>query len=172
MRGLARLLLACVAGAGARARTAAREARVRGQPGTCIVTAGETRAWNDGPSEGSFEALIVTAGETPATRGLYRHRLQHCTELQPHTTAAVLQCTPLQVRQLYGEKIANLGCGERRKYLHIIPVIDSTSSISWNYSFRENAKKYLVSKFRSAIIVHKSNICLILSILWSKRRLL
>ena len=65
--GLARLLLAGVAGAGARARTAAREARVRGQPGTCIVT----------------------AGETPATRGLYRHRLQHCTELQPHTTAAV-----------------------------------------------------------------------------------
>ena len=78
-----------MAGAGARARTAAREARVRGQPGTCIVTAGETRAWNDGPSEGSFEALIVTAGETPSTRGLYRHRLQHCTELQPHTTAAV-----------------------------------------------------------------------------------
>ena len=124
--GLARLLLAAVAGAGARARTAAREARVRGEPGR----------------------NILTAGATPRPGGFYRHRLQHCTELQPHRTAAVLQCTPLQVIKLYGEKIANLGCGERRKYLHVIPVRDSTSSISWNYSFRENAKKILGFKIQ------------------------
>ena len=65
--GLARLLLAAVAGAGARARTAAREARVRGEPGR----------------------TIVTAEATPRPGGFYRHRLQHCTELQPHCTAAV-----------------------------------------------------------------------------------
>ena len=46
--GLARLLLAAVAGAGARARTAAREARVRGEPGHNIVTAGAT------PGQGAF----------------------------------------------------------------------------------------------------------------------
>ena len=91
-----------MAGAGARARTAAREARVRGQPGTSIVTAGETRAWNDGPSEGSFEALIVTAGETPATRGLYRHRLQHCSM---HRAAATHHCCSAAVHTTAGETI-------------------------------------------------------------------